>query len=107
MVEPRSELDQGGNRAMNLNASRTWDIDSRDEFQQCALARAIAANDPDHLAGMDLERDILEGLEIMKRALVTVNLRKDFPQRVRTLVDHAKALRHIFDRNDRSQFHFI
>ena len=90
-----------------MNASRTRDIDPSDQFQQCALARAIAAYDPDHLSGMDLERDILEGFEIMKLALVTVDLRKDFPQRVRTLVDHAKALRHIFDRNDRSQFHFI
>src|SRR5689334_13163296 len=100
MVETCAELDQRCYRSADLNLAGAREVDAGDYFQKRTFARTIPADNSYHFSRIYVARDVLESFKIMKVALVTVDLGKDLPKRIWTLPDYAKALRHIFNRND-------
>src|SRR3954454_4051854 len=71
---------------MRLTTTRCRRRDPRQDLQHRALARAVPPDDPHGLAGLHLERDVLQRPEVARRALLFApaarrQLRDIFPQR--------------------------
>lgn len=62
-MEARAQFQQGGDASVDLQCAGGGFADAADEFQQGAFARAVAANDTDGFAALDIEADIVEGME--------------------------------------------
>jgi hypothetical protein len=43
--------------------------DAREDLEQGALARAVAADDPHHLAALDLERDVFQRPQVVRMGI--------------------------------------
>src|SRR5215213_441401 len=56
-----ADFKQTPDSTAETHASRGWLSDTRDDFQQCGFARAIAADQSDNLALLDIEADALKG----------------------------------------------
>ena len=59
-MEARADLEQRADQASDRDVAVRGRGDARQHFQQRALAGAIPADDADHLARRDLERDVAE-----------------------------------------------
>ena len=64
-VKAGADLEQARNPALDCDAPLGRLGDAREDLQQCALAGAVAADDADHLAALDLEAHILERPELL------------------------------------------
>src|SRR5207244_313378 len=58
-MEARADFEQAADAAPDLRASRGRPRDLRQDLQQCRLASAVRADDPDHLPLARLERDVV------------------------------------------------
>ena len=63
-VEAGAHLQQAGDPAVDLGAAAGRLGDAREDLEQRDLARAVAADDADDLALLDLEGDVLERPEV-------------------------------------------
>src|SRR5271166_1108082 len=59
-MEPGTDLQQAGNTPMNVDLTGGRPGDSREDFQERALAGTVAADNPDHPPLRDLEIHVLE-----------------------------------------------
>src|SRR5215207_2767470 len=62
-VEAGPQLQQRGDPAPDLDRAGGRGQDARQHLEQCRLARAVGTDQPDGLAGADLQTDVLEGPE--------------------------------------------
>jgi hypothetical protein len=102
-MEARAKLEQGGDPAARLDPARGRRDDPRDDPQERRLARAVAPDEADGLAGLDRQRDVPQRLhhargepakgdeEVLQRPL---RLRVH-AERARDAVDDDAARRHI------------
>ena len=60
-VEPGAHLEQRGNPPADVDLADGGRSDAREELQQCALARAVLADDADHVALLHAEIDVPQG----------------------------------------------
>ena len=67
-MEAGADLQQRADAAVELGAAGGRLRDPREDLQQGALAGAVAADDADDLAALDLEGDVLEGPERVRFA---------------------------------------
>ena len=65
-VEAGAELEQRRDAAAGLDAAARRLDDPRDEPQQRRLARAVAPDEPDRLAGLDDDRDVAQRLHLAR-----------------------------------------
>ena len=65
LVEPGTELEERADSPPDFDPARGRLEDSRDQLQQRRLAGAVAADEPECLAGLDLERDIAKGPDLV------------------------------------------
>ena len=65
-VEAGAELEQRADPAADLDAARRRLDDPGDQAQQRRLAGAVAADEPDGLARLDRERDVVERLHVLR-----------------------------------------
>ena len=95
-VEADAELDERGEPAGDLDPARVGAVDAGEQFQQRALARAVAADDAEELALADLEGDPVERAQL---AVLARRERVDGPlfQRVDPLGRDAEGLMQVFD----------
>src|SRR5262249_45445773 len=63
-VEAGADFEEAANPAVDHSPSLGRLGDARKDFEERALAGAVAADDADHLAAFDLEGDVLEGPEV-------------------------------------------
>src|SRR6267143_1756275 len=54
------DFEQGADAAVNVDAADRRLGNSIQYLEECAFARAIAADNPEHFAGFDIKRNILE-----------------------------------------------
>ena len=66
-MKPRADFQQARDAAKDFDPSGAWLGDAREDFQQRGLARAVAADDADHIALGDVERHLAQGPEILCR----------------------------------------
>ena len=59
-VEAGAHLEQAGDAALDLDPPAGGGGDAREDLEQGALAGAVAPDDPQHLALLDFERNVLE-----------------------------------------------
>src|SRR5258708_18047250 len=64
-MEAGADLQHAGDAAVDLDPPLAWLGDPAQHFQQCRLSGAVAADDADDLAALDLERHVLERPEIL------------------------------------------
>src|SRR5690606_33713315 len=67
-VEAGADLQQGTDAAVDLGPAAGGFGDLRQDFEQRALAGPVAADDAHDLAAFHLERNVLEGVERLRRA---------------------------------------
>src|SRR6185437_2134326 len=60
LLEVGTGFKQASDATIQIDFAVGWLCDSAEDFQQRALARAVAADDPDHLALLDVKRNILK-----------------------------------------------
>src|SRR5262249_35458903 len=61
LVKARPDLEQADNAAAQLGAAGGRLDDAAEDLEQRRFAGAVAADQADHLAGLDLEADVLQG----------------------------------------------
>ncbi len=66
-------------------------VDSRDAFQQRALAAAVAARDAEELAALDRERDVVQGAEGLVADLAA-RMQRALLERMHPLLGHPECL---------------
>src|SRR6516164_9341446 len=91
-METGAQLNEGCNSSFYLDLAEGRLVHASDNFQQCALARAIPPYQPYHLPFRYFERDILYCIKVVVTRLGAEKLSEDFPQCIRPLVNHAVAL---------------
>ena len=64
-MEAGAHLQQAGDAARAVHAAAGRLGDAREDLEQGALPRAVAADDADHLAALHLEGDVLERPEVV------------------------------------------
>ena len=62
-VEAHAQLDERREAPVDVDGARVGAVDARHALQQRALARAVAADDPEELAALDRERHVVERVE--------------------------------------------
>ena len=62
-VEAHAELDERRDPPRHLDPAAVEAVDAGQALQQRALARPVSADDPEELAGLDVEADVLEGVQ--------------------------------------------
>ena len=67
-VEADAELDEGRQPAGHLDPAGVRPVDAGEQLQQGALAGAVAADDAEELALLDLEGDPIEGPQLAELA---------------------------------------
>ena len=70
-MKSRANLEQAGHTASKCDPPSRRFGDAAHDLEQCAFARAVAADNSQNLALLDLEADILERLEFLN--LVALN----------------------------------
>ena len=60
-MEARPDLEQTADAAVDLDPTRGRLGDAREDLQKRTLAGAVAADDADHLPGLDVEAHVLQG----------------------------------------------
>src|SRR5262249_9004088 len=60
-VKAGADLEQRSEPAVKFRHAPRWFRDPRQDLEQRALACPVPSDDPDHLAGRDRERDVVEG----------------------------------------------
>src|SRR5207248_9217083 len=63
-MEAGPHFQQAADATVQRDASFAGRRDSAENLQQRRLARAVAADDPDHVAGLDLKRNVLQRPEL-------------------------------------------
>ena len=64
-VEADAKLDEWRQSSRDRYAAAVDAVDAGDALEQRALAAAVAPDDPEELAGCDLQRDVLDGVELV------------------------------------------
>jgi hypothetical protein len=59
-----ADFEKGGDSAAHANLTAGWFSNTGKDFQKSGFAGAVAADDADHFARLDLEIDVFEGPEI-------------------------------------------
>ena len=65
-MEAGAHLKERADAAVNVRSADGGLRDPREQFEERALARPVAANDPDDLSVPDLERRVLERPELAR-----------------------------------------
>src|SRR5262245_30792607 len=69
-----ADFDHGGHPAVHLHRSGARFCHSREEFENRAFARAVAADKADGLTLLDLEGNVLESPEILFQRMLCAQL---------------------------------
>ena len=64
-MEPGPNLQERSDPSLDADPSGRLDGDPREDLQQRALAGAIASDDPEHLALLDVEGDVFQGKNVV------------------------------------------
>lgn len=64
-VESGAQFQQGGDAAVNLQAAGGGFADAADELQQGAFAGAVAADDADGFAALDVKANVVQRVEFL------------------------------------------
>src|SRR5262245_28161930 len=101
-VEAGAELEQRADRAAHVERASSRREDARDQAQERRLARAVAADEADRRAGLDLERHVVQRPDLLAPTGLPAQhrlLQRQVPMRV-----HAEAAAHVL-RDDLSRSH--
>src|SRR5439155_21026869 len=63
-MKPGADLEKAADAAAQLDPSRIRPSYAAENFQQCTFARAVAADDADHLAWLYVEAHVLQRPEV-------------------------------------------
>jgi hypothetical protein len=85
-VEAGAELQQGGEPAAALDVAGVRGEDPADHREQGALARAVGADEPERLGGLELERHALQRPELLHVLLAPAHVDESLLERL-VLVD--------------------
>ena len=66
LVEEDGVLVSAGDTPVDAEPPLRWFGDAAEYFEKCALARAVAADDAEHLALVDFEGNILQGPKVLR-----------------------------------------
>src|SRR5271166_4876247 len=94
-MKPSAQLDQRSERTSDLNVTCGRPVHAGNDLQQRALTRSITPDEAQHLSLRDLERDVLDRIEIVVVGLVVEELGEQLAQGVRALLDDPETLSHI------------
>lgn len=68
-VESGAEFQQRGNPSVDRDATAGWFEDPANQLQQSALARTVSPDDTNGLTPVDIERNVIEGIELTMAAI--------------------------------------
>jgi hypothetical protein len=97
-VEADAELDEGRQPAPDRDRPAVDRVDARQALQQRALARAVASDDPEELALLDLEGDVAQRDEVLG-VPAAQRVQRALLERVDALRGHAEALADVLDQD--------
>src|SRR5207247_9251230 len=63
-LEAEGDVEQGGHRSLDAAGAVAGPVDAAEDAQEGALAGAVAADDGEALAFLDLERDVAQGVDL-------------------------------------------
>ncbi len=94
VVEADAQLDERRQAPVDVDPARVDAVDAGHALQQRALARSVAADDPEELAVADVEGDVLERDELVEAAAAE-GVERGLLERVDPLGRHAERLRDV------------